>query len=149
MSRYSCDADHFFGRGDAFGDQPLAVLAHRAQAGRLGNGEDLCLRRPAVDQGRMCSPTIIGSYTPVRPCSRSSRSGRSPPGGSDIAELAAVDAELRTRRCAARRSARGQQEGLDAHVDHRVTVLGASLVWTVASTRWPVSEAWIAICAVS
>ena len=31
----------------------------------------------------------------------------------------------------------------------RVTVLGASLVCTVASTRWPVSEAWIAICAVS
>ena len=31
----------------------------------------------------------------------------------------------------------------------RVTVLGASLVCSVASTRWPVSEAWIAICAVS
>ena len=31
----------------------------------------------------------------------------------------------------------------------RVTTLGASLVWSVESTRWPVSEAWSAICAVS
>ena len=31
----------------------------------------------------------------------------------------------------------------------RVTALAASLVCSVASTRWPVSEAWIAICAVS
>ena len=31
----------------------------------------------------------------------------------------------------------------------RVTALEASLVCSVASTRWPVSEAWMAICAVS
>jgi hypothetical protein len=31
----------------------------------------------------------------------------------------------------------------------RVTALGASLVWSVESTRWPVSEACSAICAVS
>jgi hypothetical protein len=31
----------------------------------------------------------------------------------------------------------------------RVTAPGASLVWRVASTRWPVSEACTAICAVS
>ena len=31
----------------------------------------------------------------------------------------------------------------------RVTALAASLVCSVASTRWPVSEAWMAICAVS
>ena len=28
----------------------------------------------------------------------------------------------------------------------RVTALAASLVCSVASTRWPVSEAWMAIC---
>src|SRR5438445_10997496 len=31
----------------------------------------------------------------------------------------------------------------------RVAALGASLVWMVDRTRWPVSEAWIAISAVS
>ena len=31
----------------------------------------------------------------------------------------------------------------------RFTALAASLVCSVASTRWPVSEAWMAICAVS
>jgi hypothetical protein len=31
----------------------------------------------------------------------------------------------------------------------RVIALGASLVWSVEKTRWPVSEAWIAISAVS
>ncbi|EWS57761.1 hypothetical protein Y695_04772 [Hydrogenophaga sp. T4] len=31
----------------------------------------------------------------------------------------------------------------------RVTALTESLVCSVASTRWPVSEAWMAICAVS
>ena len=31
----------------------------------------------------------------------------------------------------------------------RVTALGASLVWSVESTRWPVSDACSAICAVS
>ena len=31
----------------------------------------------------------------------------------------------------------------------RVTVAGAELVWSVETTRWPVSEAWTAIRAVS
>jgi hypothetical protein len=31
----------------------------------------------------------------------------------------------------------------------RVTAPGESLVWTVENTRWPVSEAWMAISAVS
>ena len=31
----------------------------------------------------------------------------------------------------------------------RVTAPAASLVWTVLNTRWPVSDAWIAISAVS
>ena len=31
----------------------------------------------------------------------------------------------------------------------RVMALGASLVWSVLNTRWPVSEAWMPIWAVS
>ena len=31
----------------------------------------------------------------------------------------------------------------------RVTALGASLVWSVLNTKWPVSDAWMPIWAVS
>jgi hypothetical protein len=36
---------------------------------------------------------------------------------------------------------RCDQEGFDSHVDQSVIVLGASLVWMVLKTRWPVKDA--------
>ena len=121
-SSFAGDANDFFGRRDAFGDQPLAVLAHRAQAGRLGGGEDLRLRR----RGRGSAPgssssthhqlvdagaALVAGHAAVR---------RSRPGASGRARRPRLQTgqSLRTSRCASTpiRLER-QQERLDAHVD--------------------------------
>ena len=56
----------------------------------------------------------------------------------------------RTRRCATIASMVAVRRKVSTpRSTRRSTELGASLVWRVVSTKWPVSDAWIAICAVS
>ena len=56
----------------------------------------------------------------------------------------------RTRRCAMIASIVAVRRNVSTpRSTRRRIVLGASLVCSVVSTRWPVSEAWMAICAVS
>ena len=43
----------------------------------------------------------------------------------------------------------GDEERFDAHIDEPRVSTGASFVWSVLNTKWPVSEAWIAFSAVS
>src|SRR5260221_6613829 len=57
---------------------------------------------------------------------------------------------LRTRRCAINaRVEEATRNGFTPMSIKRVTAPGASLVWRVEKTRWPVSDALIAIEAVS
>ena len=55
----------------------------------------------------------------------------------------------RTRRCASSAiSDDATRNGSTPMSTRRVMAPAASLVWIVESTRWPVSDAWIAISAV-
>ena len=57
---------------------------------------------------------------------------------------------MRTRRCARMpMTLERTRNGSISISTRRVTAPAASLVWMVESTRWPVSDAWIAISAVS
>ncbi len=57
---------------------------------------------------------------------------------------------FRTRRCARQAlTAPPMRNGSTPMLIRRVMDDGASLVWSVESTRWPVSDAWIAVLAVS
>ena len=162
-------AQNFLDRGDALADEPPAVLGQHLHA-RLARGVANLVGR-GVFQNR------AGGFPRRCPSTRKWRAGRKirccgirgsrricksscSPGMPSFALNACAVGELsgclqcgqstRTRRCASTASSDdATRYGSTPMSTSRVTAPGASLVCSVEKTRWPVSEACTAICAVS
>src|SRR6266852_2419469 len=161
-------AQYFFGRGHAFSDQTPAILGQRPHAAAPGDFADFAARTalqnhlPNLVAGvHPLEDAVAAMVTGVPAGAAADRAVERNVGGNAILRLSArVVADwstclhsgqrTRTRRWASTASSDDATKyGSTPMSTRRVKAPGASFVCRVENTRWPVSDAWTAICAVS